>query len=216
MDQQEEARSATLAGILARIQAGDAGQRDPALRHQIDQAFSKHVGALRGLVSRELRGLPAQQVEDTVQDVLALAWKQLPQHDGRYFKAWLFAIATRTCANVRRKKRPVPLEGEELLAGTLGETAYAKLRREERERLLLQVSREVLDPQEQEVVYMRYELELPSAEIARLAGLEGPEEVRVVLQRVKRRLERSLEEKLAALGHGHSLLRADEEHHSSG
>lgn len=206
----EFARSVTLAGILTRIQAGDHGQDDPELRRQIDEAFSKHVAALRGLVSRELRGHSPQQVEDTVQDVLAVAWELLPKHDGRHFKAWLFTIATKTCANLRRKRQPSVFEADTLLAGSLGESAYTKLRQEERERLLLEASRRVLDPKDQEIVYMRYELELPAEEIARLAGLEDQDEVRVRLQRSKRRLERELEEMLAALGHGHSLLRTDE------
>lgn len=203
-------RSATLMGILSRVKAGDYGADDPALRERIDRAFSKHHVKLRQFVARELRGFSDQQVEETVQEVLLTAWKQLPGHDGRDFKAWLYRIASNACANLRRKARDVLSEDGLFDPGSEGETAYARLRREERERLFLEASARVLGPKDQEVVYMRYELELAAEEIARLAGLSDVDEVRVILQRCKRRLARELETVLAAMDQGPSLFRDDD------
>ncbi len=201
--------SATLMGILSRVKAGDYGAGDPELRERIDRAFSKHHVKLRQFVARELRNFSEQQVEETVQDVLLTAWRQLPGHDGRDFKAWLYRIAANACANVRRKARDVLSEDGLFDPGSDGETAYARLRREERERLFLEASARVLSPQDQEVVYMRYELELAAEEIARLAGLKDTDEVRVVLQRCKRRLSKELEAMLSAMDQGPSLFRDD-------
>lgn len=199
--------SETLLGVLSRIQAGDRGQDDPELRGRIDAAFAKHHRRLQGLVASELRGFSPQQVEDTVQEVFATAWRRLPEHDGRSFKAWLFEIATRTCANVRRKRRDA-LPGDDALfdAASDVESAYGVLRREERESLLRDAARAVLTPQEQDIVHMRYELDLPRDEIARLAGLPDPDAVRVALQRSKRVLTAEIRRRLRELGHGDSLL----------
>jgi RNA polymerase sigma factor (sigma-70 family) len=202
-------RSRTLDGILTRLRQGDAA--DPELRRRLDAAFSKHHRALRSLIGRELRGFPPQQHEETLQDVLVVAWTKLPTHDGRSFRGWLFGIATRTCANVRRKRQPALFEDGLFDAGSDAESAYARLRREEREQLVGEVSRACLDPGDQEIAYMRFVLDLPREEVARLAGLADAEAVRVAMVRIQRRMSRGLAERLAALGHGSSLLRPDPE-----
>jgi RNA polymerase sigma factor (sigma-70 family) len=203
--------SSTLMGVLSRIKAGELGDQDPALRQRINAAFAKHHRRLHALVASELRGWSEQQVEDTVQEVLAIAWRKLPGHDGRSFRAWLFAIATHECLNLRRKRRE-SLPGDDALfdAAADVESAYGRLRRAEREGLLRACADAVLDASEQEIVHMRYELDLPREEIARLAGLEDADAVRVVLQRARRVLVKEIERRLVALGHGTSLLMADE------
>jgi RNA polymerase sigma factor (sigma-70 family) len=202
--------STTLVGVLSRVRAGDLGAEDPALRQRINDAFAKHHRRLHALVASELRGFSEQQVEDTVQEALAIAWRKLATHDGRSFRAWLFAIATHQCANVRRKRREA-LPGDDALfdAASEVETVYATLRREERERLLRDAAAAVLDAQAQEIVHMRYELDLPRDEVARLAGLDDADQVRVVLQRSRRLLVKEIERRLQALGHGMSLLAED-------
>ncbi len=202
--------SSTLRGVLTKIRRGEDPADDTELARRLDHAFSKHYERLRGLVARELRGFSDQQIEDTVQEVLLVAWRRLPEHDGRHFRAWLFAIATRTCANVRRKRREAPMADlSPLDPGSDWESAYGGLRRVEREEVLLEASRRVLDEREQEVVYMRYELDLPNDEIGRLTGLGDANAVRVALQRAKRRLGREIEKVLAERGHTASLLADD-------
>ncbi len=205
--------SATLDGVLSRIQAGDRGERDPQLRARINSAFAKHHSRLSALVSTELRGFAPQQIEDTVQEVMVVAWTKLPEHDGRYFRAWLFGIARGVCANVRRKRREV-LPGDDGIFEPASEnaSAYAVLRQEERERLFLAAASRVLAPRDQEVFYLRYQDDLPREEIAALMGFASADEVRVVLQRGKRLLAAELESMLRQLSHGRSLLRPDSQH----
>lgn len=201
-------QSATLAGVLSRLHR-DAD--DPELRARLDAAFSKHHVALRARVRRELRGHSEELVEDTVQEVLLVAWSKLADHDGRHFKAWLLAIAGRVCANVRRKRRDQLSDDGLFDPGSEAESVYAVLRREERERLFLEAARRVLDARDQEVVYLRYELELPAEEIARAAKLDEVDEVRVILQRSKRRLAKELARVMEERGHGRSLFQVDDE-----
>jgi len=200
--------SDTLVGVLSRIKAGERGEDDPALQARINTAFAKHHDRLLRLVRAELRGFSEEQVEDTVQESLAIAWRKLATHDGRSFRAWLFMIATNECSNLQKKKRDV-LAGDDALfeAAADVESSYERLRREERERLFREAAEHVLNAQEHEVVHMRYELDLPREEVARLAGLDDPDEVRVILQRARRLLVKELDRRLKLLGHGTSLLR---------
>lgn len=202
--------SRTLDGVLSRIRAGDRGEHDAELRARINAAFARHYERLRALVAMELRSFSPQQVEDTVQETMAIAWRKLPEHEGPSFRAWLFGIARGVCVNVRRKRHEV-LPGEDALFEASSEVAstYRLLRREERERLFLEAAARALDPVDQEIFYMRHMDELPREEIARLLRLADPDEVRVALQRGKRLLARELEDVLRRYGHGRSLLRSD-------
>lgn len=208
MDDAAHPTTPTLLGVLSKLKAGTRPEADPELARRLDAAFARHQERLRAHIGRELRGFPAQQIEETLQDVLLTAWKRLPEHDGRHFRAWLLAIASGHCANVRRKKRDALSDDGLFDPGDEVGTVYAALRQEERERLFLAAAQRVLAPQDQEVLYMRYELELPHAEIARLLGFDEPDRVRVTLQRCKRRLADELEAQMKALGHGASLYRA--------
>ena len=66
---------------------------------------------------------------------------------------------------------------------------------------------ELLDPIEQEVVYLRYSEQMSRSTIAEVLGLSDDNEVRVMLQRCKRRLEKGLRQRLEQLGHGTSFIR---------
>lgn len=168
--------------------------------------LGEHLGAVQRMVARELRHLPPQVAEDAVQEVLEIAVRRLGEQQPTALRGWLFGITTRVCANVRRRHRRAFVSADDVpLAAHGGESAYQKLRRAERDAVLLEAIGRHLDADEQDVVYMRYALDLPYEEIARLAGLVGAEEVRVVLQRCRRRLERGLTEALEARGHGTSL-----------
>lgn len=208
MNDSPHATTPTLNGVLSKLKAGARPEDDPELARRLDAAFARHQERLRSHVGRELRGFPPQQIEETLQDVLLTAWKRLPEHDGRHFRAWLLAIASGHCANVRRKKRDALTDDGLFDPGDEVGSVYAALRREERERLFQAAASRVLEPRDQEVLYMRYELELPSDEIARLVGFAHPDEVRVTLQRCRRRLVVELEEQMKALGHGVSVYRA--------
>jgi RNA polymerase sigma factor (sigma-70 family) len=208
MDDAPHSITPTLQGVLSKLKAGAKAVDDRELARRLDHAFTRHQARLRAHVASELRGFPDQQIEETLQDVLLTAWTKLAEHDGRHFRAWLYAIASGHCANVRRKKRDSLTDDGLFEAGAEAGGVYSALRRAERERLLQAASRKVLTPQEQEVVHMRYELELPPAEIARLAGFPDVDQVRVTLQRCKRRLLSELEAQMHEHGHGVSLYRA--------
>ena len=200
----------TLDGVLRRVKAGDRGETDPVLRARIDAAFGKHEPRLRAFVTRELRRFSAEQVEDTVQQVLAIAWTKLAEHDGTSFRAWLFGIARNECANVRRKCTEILLDEDALFeVPSPAASAYRELQRAERERVLLDAAARVLDPLDQEIFYLRHVDDVPRDEIARLLGLAGAEEVRVALQRGKRRLADELERTLAELRHSRSLFTSE-------
>jgi RNA polymerase sigma-70 factor (ECF subfamily) len=198
----------TLASVLSRIRAGERGADDPQLAQRLDDAFSRYEAPLRRLCQRELASFPRQEVEEALQQVLLVAWTRLPEFRAEArFRSWLFGIATRTCANMRRRRREVLADDGLFEPGDPAEPVLSRLRREERDEVLQSAAAAVLDAQEQEVIYLRYVLESSAEEIARDAHLKSVDEVRVVLQRCQRRLRREIGRRLEELGHGVSFFR---------
>jgi RNA polymerase sigma factor (sigma-70 family) len=200
----------TLAGVLTRLQEGERGT--PELEGRLNQAFAKHADKLRSYCRKELRGFSAEVVEEVTQDVLLEAWNKLPTYRAeKRFRAFLWAIAAYKCANVRRKHRDLLTEDGLLETESTERSALAVLSDEERNQLVEEAARKVLDSNEQEVVHLRWVLDYPNEDIAALLGFEVKDQVRVTLQRCKNRMKKEIARLLAEKGHGQSFLRPAEE-----
>jgi RNA polymerase sigma-70 factor (ECF subfamily) len=71
----------------------------------------RYQGPLFGLIGNLLPD--AHEAEDVAQDVFLAAYRRLASYDPTRaaFSTWLFTIARNRCLNVRKRRRPVPLEG---------------------------------------------------------------------------------------------------------
>ncbi|MEQ1507475.1 MAG: sigma-70 family RNA polymerase sigma factor [Myxococcota bacterium] len=202
----ETPASHTLAGVLTRLRLGAVD--DPMLSAKLDRAFAKHVAGIRRYCGSELRGFSPQVVEEVAQDVLTEAWRKLPTYEPTHpFRAFLFGIATRLCANLRRKRRDALTEDGVVDPASPERSALGSLVAAERDALVETAAANVLDPTDQELVHLRWVLDYPYDEIARQLELPGPDAVRVALQRSRRRMERELERLLASHGQNASFLR---------
>ena len=205
----EPVRSSTLAGLMSRIRRGQRGE--PDLEARLSAAFAKHEPRLRALCRGELRGLSEAQIEEVVQDVLLEAWSKLDQYkfDERPFRAYLAGIARMKCANCRRKARDLFLEDLDMAEPESSvRDALRLLTDQERDQLISDASKAVLDDKEQAVIHLRWVLDYSQEDIALQLGLKGPDEVRVTLQRCRRRMEQEVERRLRERGHGASFLRS--------
>lgn len=197
----------TLAGILTRMRRGE--RDDPDFEHQLGLAFSKNDTRLRNHCRRELRGFGDERIDEVVQDVKLEAWRWLVAERYRpdeHFRAFLFAVAVNVCRNVRRKRRDVLSEDGLFDPGSEERSALQRLGDDERDAVVEQALR-ALDPADQDVVHLRYMLDYPYEDVAEQAGLSSVNDVRVALQRSRRRLEREIRRLLDERGLGESFLR---------
>jgi RNA polymerase sigma factor (sigma-70 family) len=174
----------TLDGLLTRLRNGE--RADPDLDRRLNAAFAKYHGRLVAFCRGQLRSLPAAVVDEVVQDTLLEAWVKLPgfRRDGRFI-AFLLGIAMFKCANARRRLRDAFLEDDVACDAA---SALTLLTGAERDRLVAEAATEVLTDSERRVVELRWILDYSRAEVAEQTGLDV-EQVRVVLQRCKRKLE---------------------------
>ena len=202
--------SHTLIGVLSRIQQGERGS-DPDLARLLNQAFGKHERPLRFHCRGELHGFPESAIDEMVQDVFLEAWLKLPGYQPRKeFRVFLWQIARLKCANARRKRRDVLSEDGFLEAGSDERSAIANLADEERNTLIDQAAKNVLDKEDQDLVHMRWVLDHPLDVLAPLFELPDANAVRVRLQRCKRRMRTEIHRLLDERGLGKSFLREPE------
>jgi RNA polymerase sigma factor (sigma-70 family) len=185
----------TLDGLLTRLRNGD---RDVQLERRLNEAFGKYHGRLHAYCARQLQALSGGQVQEVVQDVLLEAWIKLPTYrrEGR-FLSFLLGIAFKKCAGARRRIRDAFLEDEVV---DTARSVLAELSDAERDGLVRDAAERVLTPEERAVVELRWVLDYSRPEVAERAGITV-DEVRVVLQRCKRRLEPVLRELLTGPAH---------------
>jgi RNA polymerase sigma factor (sigma-70 family) len=197
----------TLHSVLSRVKDGEDGREDPELAHKLDAAFGKYVAWLTGRCASELRHFGPQEVEEAVAETLCIAWRRLPEYRGEgRFRTWLGGIAVHVCRGVRRKSREVLTEDGLVEPASPEASVLAGLLREERENLVRAAAEAVLDAQEQEVVELWYVHEYPHDQIAEMMGFDDKDKVRVTLKRCKYQLKNELIRRLAAMGHGQSLV----------
>lgn len=181
-----------------------------AWRRQLRSDFDRLARHHRPRVYRVCQRIvgDAQRAEELTQDALITAFSRLDEFEGRSaFGTWVCGIAKHLALNDVRRRRETLTEDGILDAKDPGLQALRGLRRQEREELLRQAATDLLDATEQEVVYLRYTEQLSRTTIAEVLEMDGPNEVRVVLQRCRRRLEKGLRHRLEQLGHGTSFIR---------
>ncbi|MBX2799096.1 MAG: sigma-70 family RNA polymerase sigma factor [Myxococcales bacterium] len=173
---------------------------------QVDALFTEYRDHVYAVCYRFM-GNPERAL-DLAQDTLLKAYLKLPTFRGEAkFSTWLTAIARFECLNALRKGRDLLTEDGVLDAADPARSVLSKLRRQEREDLLREAAADVLEPHEQEAVYLRYTEHLPLAQIETLLQLDSASGARGLLQRCKRKLTRALRSRLEQLGHGTSFLR---------
>jgi RNA polymerase sigma factor (sigma-70 family) len=121
------------------------------------------------------------------------AWNKLPTYRPETrFRSFLWAIAAFKCANLRRKHTDVLSEDRVLAEASTERSALARLSDHQRNELLEEAARNVLDATEQEVVHLRWVLDYPYEDIVTLLGFPDKDKVRVTLQRCKHRMEKEV------------------------
>lgn len=128
---------------------------------------------------------------DLAQEVLLGAYRKLDTFGGNArFSSWLFAVTRNRC--ISELRRPGLLYDEEAgldnLPAGCGQPDEL-FEREEEQEALWQTIRRVLDPVEQEALWLRCVERLPVDEITKLLQLQGSTGARGLLQRARRRLK---------------------------
>lgn len=131
-------------------------------RSAFDTLSRTHTPLLRGFL---MRRVGPNAAEDVLQDTLLAAWTGLPQYGGRArFKSWLYAIASRKCADWYRQRgrtvAEVPLDE----AAGLPDAYTASAANSERRQILRDAMAELPDAQ-REVLELYYDAELTLAEV---------------------------------------------------
>jgi RNA polymerase sigma factor (sigma-70 family) len=144
---------------------------------------------ITAVARRWMRGCPAAEIDDLVQDALLVAWarRHTWRGDGP-FPAFVTAIAVRLCHRARARRREVPCDHDSADPAISALDRYLF-----RERLLAvtdALSR--LPDDDRRVVALRWVEDTPRDEIARIMGIEGANAVRVILQRAKRLMRAQL------------------------
>ncbi len=198
-----------LARALARVTPETPPGEQATLLADLDRLFAAHQDLVYATCLRYV-GSP-ERARDLAQDTLLKAYRKLPSFRGEaQFGTWLVAIARYECLNALRKHGDQLTEDGIVESTDATASVLASLRRQEREQLLLDAASAVLDPEEQQTVWLRYGEGLPLGRIDALLdpdGSRGSSGTRGVLQRCKRKLRKELHRRLEALGHGSSLFR---------
>ena len=197
--------AATERRIVARERAARAGDlpRSRSLTTDLDRLFAAHRPSILRLCQRMTRD--PQRAEELVQEALLVAHDKFPHlQEGVRFSTWIYGIARNLCLNAVRKRADLLTADGVMEPEDNAVDALRLLRRQERARVLSEAS-QILSATEQEVVHMRYVMELPLDRIEDVLHLDTGQ-ARLVLQRSKRRLQRELRRRLAELGHGPSLF----------
>ncbi len=179
---------------------------NPDLVGQLDHLFSLHQPRIFRLCLRMV-GDP-ERANELAQDAMLTAYRKLPDFRGdAAFGTWIYGIAKHLCLNaIRRRAEVLSVDGViEVNDRTHG--ALRQLREKERETLVTEAARAVLDPLEQEAVFLRYVEGMPQDRITEVLELKDKSGARGLLQRCRRKLQRELRERLVLLGHGSSFVR---------
>ena len=193
---------------LARSDQLDAAQA-VQLETDVEALLAAHQDLVYAVCMR-IVGNPERAME-LAQDAMLIAYQKLPTFRGEAkFSTWLLKIATFRCMNAVRKKTEVVGVDPLFERTDPASNVLIGLRRQERGELM-RASARVLDPVEQEVVYLWYTEQLPLDRITELLDLPGSSGARAVLQRCRRKLEREVRRRLATLGHGSSFVRGSVE-----
>lgn len=145
-------------------------------------AYAQLVGKYRSSLHAHIYSLlqNASDVEDIVQDAFERAWRSLGSYNESYaFSTWLYRIATNTCLDHMRKRRPELTIDAPAVAGTadsyevhltVGQTPESSYIRKQREQLMRRSIRR-LNTKQQLLLEMYYFEEMSCAAIAEELGI---------------------------------------------
>ncbi len=143
-----------------------------------------------------------EEALDLAQDALVSAFRGLDKFEGRSrYSTWIFAIARNRCY---RALRPASmLRDDETDVDAIPEAGTDPLDRLEHlqdEQRLLDLIRDVLEPTEQDALWMRCIERLSVEEVTRRLGIGGASGARSVLQSARKKLRLALERRIAEEG----------------
>lgn len=174
---------------------------------EVDELFAAHRPRVLAYCRRIVPD--RQRADDLAQESLLVAWRRLDEFRGEApFERWLFTIARFTCYNALRRHGDALTEDGLLDPSDPEGGVLQALQQEERAQLLREAAAAVLDPLEQEAVHLRYVENLGQDAITHILRIEERTGARGVLQRCRRKLERELRARLAAIGRGSSFVRS--------
>lgn len=194
--------AASIIERLQRVMAGDGTPEDAArAAAEVDGLFAANQDMVYATCLK-LIGDP-ERARELAQEALLVAYRKLPEFRGdSKFRTWLYGIARNLSWRASTKRRELLVDDGLMEGEDTDPDALTRLRREERHEVLRQASAAVLDPLEQEAVYLRYVEQLPMARIEALLGLDTASGARGLLQRCRRKLAREIRRRIAELGHG--------------
>lgn len=177
------------ASLISRAAAGEAAAWEPLVL-----AYQEAVFRLAYLIAGD-----PDEAEDVAQETFVRAWDRLDRFDrSRPLRPWLLRIAANLASNRRRSagRRLAALVRAWQAEPAPSGVEDSSLERQQSEQLLLAVRR--LEIADQQVIYLRYFLDLSVAETAEaLQTAEGT---------VKSRSSRALERLRAVIGRDFPLL----------
>lgn len=141
-----------------------------------------------------------QEAEDVTQEVFIRAFRAIDRFDpGRPMRPWLLSITTRLAANHRRSLARY-LKMIQRFGQTVPQEApdIGALNQQQRDAQALWHAVRRLSRADQEVIYLRYFLELPEAEMAHTLGI-APGTVKSRLHRALGRLRGVVEQEFPTL-----------------
>jgi RNA polymerase sigma-70 factor (ECF subfamily) len=137
-----------------------------------------------------------EQALDWAQEVLISAYRNLGSFGGRsQFGSWIFSITRNRCLSELRRPALLVEEGvepDDRAAGVPAPDVELENRFAEEE--LMELIRRVLDPVEQQALWLRCFEKMPVDEITSLLGISETSGARGVLQRARRRLRAEIAE----------------------
>jgi RNA polymerase sigma-70 factor (ECF subfamily) len=161
-------------------------------REAASELFARYRRRVYNWCFRYLRD--HERALDMAQEVLMNAYRNLDSFRGdSAFSSWLYSIARNRCFNEQR--RPAILyEGDVELDGLVGPQADPAeiLARKMDEEAVLDLVRDHLEPQEQEVLWLRCFERMPIDAITDVLRIDQASGARGILQRARRRLRAAL------------------------
>lgn len=173
------------------------GPATPAGRDAARELFERYRERVYLWCARRVRN--HEEAMDLAQDVLVSAYRALGGFEGRSrYSTWIFAIARNRCL---RALRPVALLRDDAVEvdalASAGDDPLERFAAGEGEDRLLALMREVLEPREQQALWLRCVERLPVDEVTRHLAIEGASGARSVLQSARRKLRAALGRRLA-------------------
>ena len=184
---------------------GGNGGLSPELRREFGRLIAEHEPRVFRVCLR-ITG-DEEMSRELTQDALFTAYNKLPQWQGECrFGTWLCGIAKNLARNAIRRRHDFLFEDGLLETEDLQQSVLKDLTRAEREHLVSECAKDVLDKLEQTVVEMRYSYNMPLAQITENLRIEGSG-ARKVLQQAMRKLRPEMRRRLRVLGHGTSFVK---------